>query len=58
MAFILKGHPMAFASAASIEEAKADADADGTRSLLDLNHVSDVPDFSALSPTAHGAILL
>jgi hypothetical protein len=32
---------------ASIEEAMEDADADGTRSILDLDHISDEPDFCA-----------
>ena len=31
----------------SIEEALEDADADGTRSILDLDHISDEPDFGA-----------
>jgi hypothetical protein len=34
----------------SIEEALEAADADGTRSILDLDHVSDSPDFSAVAP--------
>lgn len=34
----------------SIEEAFEDADADGTRSILDLDHVSENPDFCAVSP--------
>jgi hypothetical protein len=34
----------------SIEDAIFDADADGTRSILDLDHVADHPDFNALWP--------
>ncbi len=34
----------------SIEEAFEDADADGTRSILDLDRISDEPDFGAVTP--------
>jgi hypothetical protein len=34
----------------SIEEAFEDADADGTRSILDMMTVSDSPDFNAVAP--------
>jgi hypothetical protein len=34
----------------SIEEALEASDADGTRSILDLDHISDDPDFCAVSP--------
>jgi hypothetical protein len=34
----------------SIEEALADSDADGTRSILDLFQVSDEPDFGCVAP--------
>src|SRR5258706_9277538 len=34
----------------SIQLALKAADADGTRSILDLDHVSDEPDFSAVVP--------
>jgi hypothetical protein len=34
----------------SIEEAMEDADADGTRSILDLDHVADKPEFCAVAP--------
>ena len=34
----------------SIEEAFADADADGTRSILDLDHVAEEPEFCAVAP--------
>jgi hypothetical protein len=35
---------------ASIEEAIQDADADGTRSILDMERVSDEPDYGAVTP--------
>ena len=34
----------------SIEEAQEEADADGTRSILDMERVSDDPDFGAVTP--------
>ena len=34
----------------SIEEAIEDADADGTRSILDMERVSDAPDYCAVAP--------
>jgi hypothetical protein len=34
----------------SIEEAFEDADADGTRSILDLDRISEEPDFGAVTP--------
>lgn len=34
----------------SIEEAMEDADADGTRSILDMMSVADAPDFGAVAP--------
>src|SRR5436853_7058907 len=34
----------------SIEEALEASDADGTRSILDLDHISEHPDFCAVSP--------
>jgi hypothetical protein len=34
----------------TIEEALAASDADGTRSILDLDHVADEPDFCAVAP--------
>jgi hypothetical protein len=34
----------------SIEEAIEDADADGTRSILDMERVSDEPDFGLVTP--------
>jgi len=36
----------------SIEEALGDSDADGTRSILDLDHISEEPDFCAVTPLA------
>jgi hypothetical protein len=42
--------PSPGAQHASIEEAFEDADADGTRSILDLDHFSDEPDFGAVTP--------
>ena len=34
----------------SIEEARTAAEADGTRSILDLDHISEEPEFFAASP--------
>ena len=34
----------------SIEEAMEDAAEDGTRSILDLDHVSDFPEYFAIAP--------
>jgi hypothetical protein len=34
----------------TIEEALEDSDADGTRSILDLDHISDEPEFCAVTP--------
>lgn len=42
---------------ATIEEAFEDADADGTRSILDLDHFSDEPDFGAITPLSDDALL-
>jgi hypothetical protein len=42
--------PSPGAQHASIEEAMEDADADGTRSILDLDHVADEPEFCAVAP--------
>lgn len=42
---------------ASIEEAFEDADASGTRSILDMERVSEVPDYGAVSPVP-GHVLL
>lgn len=42
---------------ASIEEAFEDADATGTQSILDLERISDVPDFGAVTPMPASALL-
>jgi hypothetical protein len=42
--------PAPGAQHASIEEAFDDADADGTRSILDLDRISDEPEFGAVTP--------
>ena len=34
----------------SIEDAREDSDADGTRSILDVSHVRDEPDYDAVAP--------
>lgn len=44
------GSPAPGAQHDSIEEAMEDADADGTRSILDMEGVSDTPDFSVAAP--------
>jgi hypothetical protein len=41
---------------ASIEDAFEDADADGTRSILDLERISDVSDFGAVTPLSLSAV--
>ena len=40
--------PAPGAQHASIEEAMEDADADGTRSILDMERISDTPDYGAV----------
>lgn len=40
----------------SIEEAFEDADASGTQSILDLERISDEPDFGAVTPLSAGAL--
>jgi hypothetical protein len=42
--------PSPGAQHSSIEEAIEDADADGTRSILDMERVSDNPDYGAVTP--------
>jgi hypothetical protein len=42
--------PAPGAKHSSIEEAMEDSSADGTRSILDLDHVAEVPDFCAVAP--------
>lgn len=41
----------------SIEEAIEDADADGTRSILDMERVSDEADFNAVAPMPRETLL-
>jgi hypothetical protein len=42
---------------ASIEEAMEDADADGTRSILDIERISDTPDYAAVVQLAEDELL-
>ena len=42
--------PAPGAQHASMQEARDDSDADGTRSILDLDHVSDEPEYFAVTP--------
>lgn len=42
--------PAPGAQHASIEEAIEEADADGTRSILDMERLSDEPDYGAITP--------
>src|SRR5437879_5624641 len=44
------GEEAAGAQHASIDEARMDAAEDGTRSILDLDHVAKGPEFCAVSP--------
>jgi hypothetical protein len=48
--------PSPGAQHATIEEAFEEADADGTRSILDLDHISDEPDFGAVTPLDEGIL--
>jgi hypothetical protein len=41
----------------SIEEAVEDADADGTRSILDMERVSDTPDYGVVAPLPNEDLL-
>ena len=41
----------------SIEEAIEDADADGTRSILDMERVSEEADFNAVAPVPRGTLI-
>lgn len=41
---------------ATIEEALEDADADGTRSILDLDRISEEPDLGAVTPLSEEAL--
>jgi hypothetical protein len=49
--------PAPGAQHASIEEALEDSDADGTRSILDLDHIADVPDYGAVVPLSNSVLL-
>ena len=48
--------PTPGAQHASIEEAGEEAAESGTRSILDLDHVSDTPDFCAVTPLDDAAL--
>ena len=41
----------------SIEEAREDADADGTRSILDVSRISTTPDYDAVAPLDEGELI-
>ena len=47
---LVPGSPAPGPQHASIEEAREMAAEDGTRSILDLDHVSDCPDYCAVAP--------
>jgi len=49
--------PAPGAQHASIEEAIEAADADGTRSILDIERVSDDPDYGAITPLSEDNIV-
>src|SRR5262249_42093944 len=49
--------PSPGAQHATIEEAMEDAEADGTRSILDLDHVSESPEFCAVAPLSDETLL-
>jgi hypothetical protein len=49
--------PAPGAKHATIEQAMEDADADGTRSILDMERVSDTPDYSAVAPFPERAVV-
>jgi hypothetical protein len=42
---------------ASIDEAREDADADGTRSILDVSRISEEPDYDAVAPLGDDALM-
>ncbi len=42
---------------ATIEEALAIADADGTASILDIDHVAEEPDFCAVAPFSENELI-
>ena len=49
--------PAPGAQHASIEEAMEDADADGTRSILDMERVSQTPDYGAVTPVPRAVVV-
>ena len=49
--------PSPGAQHASIEEALEDSDADGTRSILDMDRVVDAPDYGVVAPLAREELL-
>jgi hypothetical protein len=49
--------PAPGAGHATTDEALEDADADGTRSIIDLDHVADEPDFGAVAPLEDATLL-
>ena len=49
--------PAPGAQHASIEEAMEDADADGTRSILDMERISDTPDYGAVVPLSKEEVI-
>ena len=49
--------PAPGAQHASIEEAMEDADADGTRSILDMERISDTPDYGAVAPLPNEVLM-
>jgi hypothetical protein len=51
------GAPAPGAQHASIEDAIEDADADGTRSILDMERVSDEPDFGSVTRLPDDALV-
>jgi len=54
---VTPGSPAPGAQHASIEEAMEDSDADGTRSILDMERVSDEPDYNAVAPMPRETLL-
>jgi len=48
--------PSPGAQHSSIEDAMEEADADGTRSILDMERISDTPDYGAVTPLPREAL--
>ena len=42
---------------ASIDEAREDSDADGTRSILDVSRISRIPDYDCVAPIADNELM-